>query len=83
MFQAVNRETQVRARRLAEEAIALDPEYGRAYGMVAATIGNEVLIGVYKDRQEALERAMAPAEKAIQLDENAAGCTDSSDSWLC
>jgi adenylate cyclase len=69
IFQAVNRDTQARARRLAEEAIALDPQYARAYTLLAATIGNEVLMGVYKNRREALERAMALAEKAIQLDE--------------
>jgi len=70
VYQTVNRDTQVRARRLAEEAIALDPEYARAYAMVAGTIGNEVLLGVYKDRREALKRAMAIAEKAVQLDDS-------------
>jgi len=69
VFQAVNRDTQARARLLAEEAIAFDPEYARAYAMVAATIGNEVLLGVYENRREALQRAMAMAEKAIQLDD--------------
>jgi len=70
IFQAVNRTTQAKARRLTEEAIALDPEYARAYAMMAVTIGNEVLLGVYENPQEALERAMALAEKAIQLDES-------------
>lgn len=46
IFQAVNRDTQARARRLAEEAIALDPQYARAHTLLAATIGNEVLMGV-------------------------------------
>jgi adenylate cyclase len=69
VYQAVNRDTQVRARQLAEEAIALDPEYARAYAMVAATIGNEVLLGIYENRREALQRAMAMAEKAVQLDD--------------
>lgn len=70
VYQAVNRDTQVRARRLAEEAIALDPEYARAYAMIAATIGNEVLIGAYENPQEALKRAMALSEKAVQLDDS-------------
>jgi adenylate cyclase len=69
VFQAVNRATQAKAKRLAEEAIALDPEYARAYVMMAATIGNEVLLGVYENPREALERAMALAEKAVQLDD--------------
>ena len=70
VFQAVNQDTQVRARRLAEEAIALDPEYARAYAMIAATIGNEVLIGAYENPQEALKRAMVLSEKAVQLDDS-------------
>jgi adenylate cyclase len=70
VMQAVNRETQARARLLAEEAIALDPEYARAYTLKAVMIGNEVLLGVYEDPQEALKRAMAIAEKAVQLDDS-------------
>ena len=70
VYQVVNRDTQIRARRLAEEAIALDPEYARAYAMIAATIGNEVLIGVYENPREALKRAMALSEKAVQLDDS-------------
>jgi adenylate cyclase len=70
IFQTMNRATQAQARRLAEEAVALDPEYARAYTMIAVTIGNEVLLGVYKNRREALERAMALAEKAVQLDDS-------------
>jgi hypothetical protein len=33
------------------------------------TIGNDVLMGAYKNRREALERAMALSEKAIHLDD--------------
>jgi len=69
VFQPLNRGAQAKGRRLAEEAIALDPEYARAHAMLAATIGNEVLLGVYENPREALERAMALAEKAIQLDD--------------
>ena len=68
-FQTMNRAAQAQCRRLAEEAVALDPEYARAYTVIAAAIGNEVLLGVYENRQEALERAMALAEKAVQLDD--------------
>ena len=70
IFQSVNRDSQARARLLAEEAIALDPEYARAYTMKAVTIGNEVLLGVYENPQEALKRAMALAEKAVQLEDS-------------
>jgi adenylate cyclase len=70
IFLSMNRDTQARAKRLAEEAIALDSEYARAYALMAATIGNEVLLGVYDNPQEALEQAIELSEKAIQLDES-------------
>jgi adenylate cyclase len=73
IFLVVNRETQAQAKRLAEEAVALDPEYAKAHAMIAATIGNEVLLGVYENPSEALERAMALAEKAVQLDDSEEG----------
>jgi adenylate cyclase len=70
--QIMNRASQTQARQLAEEAIALDPEYARAYSRLAGTIGNEFLLGVHeKTPREALERAMALAQKAIQLDDSA------------
>jgi adenylate cyclase len=68
IFISMNRDAQARAKRLAEETISLDPEYARAYALMAATIGNEVLLGVYDNPQEALDRAIELSEKAIQLD---------------
>jgi len=69
--QIMNRASQAQAKQLAEEAIALDPEYARAYSRLAGVIGNEFLLGVYeKNPREALERAMALAEKAVQLDDS-------------
>jgi adenylate cyclase len=71
-IQIMNRASQAQAKQLAEEAIALDPEYARAYSRLAGVIGNEFLLGVYeKNPREALERAMALAQKAIQLDDSA------------
>jgi TolB-like protein/class 3 adenylate cyclase/Tfp pilus assembly protein PilF len=70
-LQTGNRASQAQTRRLAEEAIALDPGYGRAYSMLAAAIGNEFALGVYeRNPGEALERAMALAQKGAQLDDS-------------
>ena len=70
--QIMNRASMAQARQLAEEAIALDPEYARAYSRLAGCIGNEFLLGVYeKNPREALERAMELAQKAVQLDDSA------------
>jgi adenylate cyclase len=68
--QVINRASLAHARRLAEEAIALDPGYARAYSTLAGAIANEVSIGVYENRREALERAMPLAEKGVQLDDS-------------
>jgi adenylate cyclase len=70
-LQTVNRASQAQTRRLAEEAIALDPGYARAYSMLAAAIGNEFALGVYeRNPREALERAMMLAQKGAQLDDS-------------
>jgi adenylate cyclase len=70
LAQVINRTSLAQARRLAEEAIALDPGYGRAYSTLAGAIGNEVQIGVYENSREALERAMPLAQKGVQLDDS-------------
>lgn len=64
------KDSYARARQLAEEAIALDPNYGVAYSIVAGAIGNEVLQDIYKDRRAALERGMVLAQKGVSLDES-------------
>jgi adenylate cyclase len=70
-IQIMNRSSMAQARQLAEEAIALDSEYARACSLLASAIGNEFLLGVYeRNPREALERAMALAEKAVQIDDS-------------
>jgi adenylate cyclase len=70
-LQTINRVGQAQTRRLAEEAIALDPGYARAYSMLAAAIGNEFALGVYeRNPREAIERAMTLAQKGAQLDDS-------------
>jgi TolB-like protein/class 3 adenylate cyclase/Flp pilus assembly protein TadD len=66
----VNKEQQALSRQLAEEAIALDPEYAIAYSAAAAAVGNEVWAGAYKNPKEALQRAIELAQKAIAIDES-------------
>jgi adenylate cyclase len=72
--QNMNRANMTKSRQLAEEAIALDPEYSRGYELMAGAIGNEAMLGVYeKNPHDALERAIALAEKAVQLDDSSSG----------
>ncbi|HME45128.1 MAG TPA: adenylate/guanylate cyclase domain-containing protein [Syntrophorhabdales bacterium] len=67
-----NKESQARARQLAEEALTLDPGYALAYSHLALTLGNEVNLGVYDNPQKVLERAYGLAEKAVALDDSSA-----------
>ena len=57
---------------LAEEAIALDPGCALAYSFLASSIGQQALLGVYKNPQEALARAMDLAQKAASIDDSLA-----------
>jgi adenylate cyclase len=70
LVQVINPTSLAQARRLAEEAIALDPGYARAYSTLAGAIGNEVQIGVYENSRKALERAMPLAQRGVQLDDS-------------
>jgi adenylate cyclase len=70
-LQNVNRASQAQTRRLAEEAITLDPGYARAYSMLAAAIGNEFALGVYeRNPREAMKRAIMLSQKGAQLDDS-------------
>jgi adenylate cyclase len=67
-----NKEAQARARQLAEEVTILDHGYASGYSALAVAIAQEVMLGVYKNPKEALERAMEFAQKAIAIDESSA-----------
>jgi len=71
--QILNKESQAAARQLAEEAIALDRGYAQAYRLLAQAIAYEVNVGAYRNREEALSRAMEMAQKAVSLDDTLAG----------
>jgi adenylate cyclase len=70
--QVLTKEGQARARQLAEEALALDPGYAMAYCHLAAALGNEAVMGVYKNVPEVLARSMELAQKAVALDDSLA-----------
>jgi TolB-like protein/Tfp pilus assembly protein PilF len=58
------------ARQMAEEAIALDPEYARPYRILAGCHIKDVWLGFSKSPKKSLERALEMAQKAISLDES-------------
>jgi adenylate cyclase len=80
-FQSYNKENLAKCKQMAEEAIALDPNYAVAYSYLAAAIGEQSYLGVYKDSQEALDRAIALGQKAVAMD-NSSGLLHSRLAWL-
>lgn len=68
----MNKQAFALSQKLAEEAIALDPNYALAYSIVAIVLANGVMIGQYEDPKEILERAQAMGEKAVKLDDSLA-----------
>jgi TolB-like protein/class 3 adenylate cyclase/Tfp pilus assembly protein PilF len=69
-LQTHNKENLALARRLTEQAIALDPHYAVAYALLCNIQSREVMVGVYKNPREALEQAVKLGQKAITLDDS-------------
>jgi adenylate cyclase len=69
-IQVHNKESFALARRLTEQAIALDSHYAVAYATLCRVQLGEVNLGVYKNPREALQRAAKLGEKAITLDDS-------------
>ena len=67
-----NKEGNVIARQLAEEAVAHDPNYAMAYFLLAKTHYMDVWLGMTKSAKDSLTRAWELNQKAIELDEDLA-----------
>jgi adenylate cyclase len=63
-------ETNARARRMAEEAIALDPEYAPPYHSLSVTHFHDVLFRTTKSPDQSIKLAVELAQKAIALDDS-------------
>ena len=65
----VNIESIASGRQLAEEAIALDSEYGSAYRILGVTYWHETWLGLSKSPKQSLAKAIELVQKAIELDD--------------
>jgi adenylate cyclase len=67
-IQRFNIEGNIMGKQLAEEAIALDPEFARAYHCLASAHMMDVWLGLSKFPKESLDKATELTQKAISLD---------------
>jgi tetratricopeptide (TPR) repeat protein len=72
----------LKARQLAEEAIAMDPDYAFAYRTLGGTHGAAIWHGLSKNRRESLKRAIELQRKAVELDDSLAITHASLGFWL-
>jgi TolB-like protein/Tfp pilus assembly protein PilF len=70
LAERVNKESNDRARRLAEEALALDPTSSAAYAMLAYVHFWDYWLGPPKSPEDSVQQGIAMAQKAIALDNN-------------
>jgi adenylate cyclase len=66
-------EGNIRAKKLAEEAILLDPNYAPAYHALARAIIVDIWLGLTKTPQESLKKSIELMKKTIDLDGSFAG----------
>jgi adenylate cyclase len=81
LWTRLTKETNAQAKKLLEEAIALDPEYPGPYIGLAKTHGMDVFLGTSQSSDQSLAKAFEFAQKAISLD-NTNGAAYSVLSWL-
>jgi adenylate cyclase len=70
LWTRLTKEANAQAKKLLEEAIALDPEYPGPYIGLAKTFGMDVLLGTTESPDRSLARAFELAQKAISLDDS-------------
>jgi len=68
--QRFNKDDNMVARRMCEEAIALDPNYARPYRVMAYTHLMEPFYGTSKSPKKSMKRALELAKKAVALDDS-------------
>jgi len=66
----MNQESNALARQLAEESIALDPDYAFAYVILAGTHMMDVFLGSSKSPKDSIKQAIALNKKVMALDDS-------------
>jgi TolB-like protein/class 3 adenylate cyclase len=69
-FYRRTKEGNIQTRKLAEEAIALDPEYPMAYYFLGGTRLSDPFLGLSKSRRKSLQEAARLYQKTLAIDES-------------
>jgi adenylate cyclase len=72
-LQRISKDGNILARKLAEEAIDLDPEYATPHRIASWTHFNDARFGWSQSRPKSFKRAVELAQKAIDIDDSDAG----------
>ncbi len=67
-----NKDGNIMARKIAEEVIAIDPDYPKGYVLVAFTLLRDVMFGWSKSPEGSISQAKELAEKALAMDNTSA-----------
>ncbi|MFC1880300.1 tetratricopeptide repeat protein [Thermodesulfobacteriota bacterium] len=70
LYLTQTKENIIQARRIAEEAIVLDPEYAPPYHVLSVIHFQEVFLGITKSPQQSFKQALEFIQKAIALDDS-------------
>jgi adenylate cyclase len=70
LFERYNKEDNIKARELLEQAVKIDPKYAWAWTWLAFTHWTDARFGFSKSRTDSFKRAVELAQKAISLDES-------------
>jgi TolB-like protein/tetratricopeptide (TPR) repeat protein len=63
-------EANAMSKKLSEEVIAMDPDWGEGYYILSCTHMMDIWLGTTKSRKESFARAIEYAEKAVSLDDS-------------
>jgi adenylate cyclase len=74
-FQRFNKEGNPKARKLAEEAIVLDPEYATAYCLLGQTHYMDPVVGLSRSPRNSYQEAAKLLQKALAIDESHSGAS--------
>jgi adenylate cyclase len=66
----LNKESNFKARQLAEEVIRLDPQFPSGYGLLAVVTSMDVWLGISQSPKESMMKAIGLEQKAISLDDS-------------